>query len=93
MNGQQFSDFNFTAENGFGPGSYTLVDANQIMGDLGSVVTGTIAGFGASLSATDGNLVLMFVPEPSTLVLLGIGVIGLVVCRYRRSRARVRAAG
>ena len=35
LNGQQFSDFNFTWTAGFGPGSYDLIDAGSISGSLG----------------------------------------------------------
>ena len=35
LNGQQFSDFNFTALGGFGDGDYTLIDAGSTSGSLG----------------------------------------------------------
>ena len=35
LNGQNFSDFNFTALSGFGMGIYTLIDAGTISGNLG----------------------------------------------------------
>ena len=45
FNGQQFSDFHFAWTNGFGPGSYTLINANSITG-LAST-SGTIDGYPA----------------------------------------------
>ena len=79
LDGQQFSDFAFNAESGFGQGTYTLIDANLIQGSLGSDLTGMIGNYPASLSISGGNLLLtVAVPEPSTFVLLGIGVSGLL---------------
>ena len=43
LSGQQFSDFHFTWTGGFGPGTYTLVNAQSITG-LGSNTSGTIDG-------------------------------------------------
>jgi probable HAF family extracellular repeat protein/autotransporter-associated beta strand protein len=77
LNGQQFSDFNFTPLAGFGPGSYTLIDAGTVIGSLGSGTSGMIDGVPANIAVQGDNLVLTVVPEPGTLVLLGIG--GLVL--------------
>jgi autotransporter-associated beta strand protein len=77
LNGQQFSDFNFTPLAGFGRGTYTLIDAGSITGSLGSTTSGTIDGLQASLAVKGDNLVLNVVPEPSTLALLVAGAVGV----------------
>ena len=48
FNGQQFSDFHFAWTDGFGPGTYTLINANSITG-LAST-SGTIDGYPATLA-------------------------------------------
>jgi autotransporter-associated beta strand protein/T5SS/PEP-CTERM-associated repeat protein len=105
LNGQQFSDFAFTAMADFGPGTYLLIDAGAIQGSgLGPNPTGTINGLRATLAlggASGNELVLNVVPEPGTLSLLGVVGIGLLASiRRRKSRGRVsndpgdtRAAG
>jgi autotransporter-associated beta strand protein/YVTN family beta-propeller protein len=86
LNGQQFSDFNFTSLGGFGPGAYSLIDAGSISGSLGSGTSGTIDGYQASLAVQGNNLVLNVVPEPGTLALLAAGVIGLLGYSWRRQQ-------
>ena len=90
LDGQQFSDFNFTHLAGFGPGTYTLIDAQAIIGELGPSTSGAIGGYTATL-AVQGNsdLVLQVVPEPSTMALLIAAAAGLA--GYRRRR-RIRNA-
>ena len=51
-----------------------------VLNDL--TVVGSLAG-GGDL----GNVDLIYVPEPSTLVLLTLGLLGLVACRRRRVRS------
>jgi len=70
LNGQQFSDFNFTPLAAFGPGAYTLIDAGLISGSLGSGTSGVVNGLPASLAIQGNDLVLNVVPEPSSLLLL-----------------------
>ncbi len=82
LSGQQFSDFNFTALSGFGPGAYTLIDAGSISGSLGANTGGMIDGLTASLAISGNDLVLTVVPEPTTLARRR---------RKRRRRARIRA--
>ena len=65
FSGQQFSNFGFNWTNGFGPGTYTLVNAKSISG-LGSNLSGSIDGLPASLSVSNNNLMLTVVPEPGT---------------------------
>ena len=86
---QQFSEFNFTWSSNFGPGSYPLIDASdRVSGSLGAITSGTIDGYPATLAVQGNDLVLNVVPEPSTLVLLAAGAIGLVGYGLRRRAAR-----
>jgi autotransporter-associated beta strand protein len=89
--GQQFSDFNFTPLGGFGPGTYSLVDAGSISGSLGASTSGTIDGLPANLAVQGDNLVLKVspVPEPRTLALLVVGATLLSTPRVRRRATRV----
>jgi autotransporter-associated beta strand protein len=82
---QQFSDFNFTAFSNFGSGTYTLIDAYSITGSLGSVKSGWINGFSATLSLASGNLMLTVVPEPAVWISLLMGAAGMLAyARLRR---------
>jgi autotransporter-associated beta strand protein len=90
LNGQQFTDFTFSPTANFEPGSYDLIDFASSSGSLGASASGSIAGYPATLSMQDNDLVLNVVPEPSTLALLAAGVIGLAGYGWRRRRiARV----
>jgi hypothetical protein len=84
LNGQQFSDFNFTPLAGFAPGTYTLIDAGGIAGALGASTSGTIAGRDSTLALEGNDLVVTVVPEPSTLALLGLGLLGLMAWAWRQ---------
>ncbi|MGO9114367.1 MAG: PEP-CTERM sorting domain-containing protein, partial [Thermoguttaceae bacterium] len=86
LNGQQFSDFNFTWSANFGPGSYNLIDFGSSSGSLGATTSGTIDGYSAVLGVQGNDLVLTVVPEPSTLAMLGVGAIGLLGCWRRRKQ-------
>jgi autotransporter-associated beta strand protein len=86
LNGQQFSDFNFTPLGGFGVGQYTLIDAGSISGSLGVGTIGAINGLPASLAMHGNDLVLNVVPEPGTLVLLTAGAIALLCAVQTRRR-------
>ena len=89
FNGQGFSNFGFTWTGGFGPGTYTLVNAESISG-LGSNLSGSIDGLPATLSVhgsgNNQDLVLNVTPEPSTFAMLAAGAIGLVGYGWRRRR-------
>jgi len=87
FSGQQFSNFGFTPLAGFGPGTYTLVNAQSISG-LGSNLSGSIDGLAATLAVQGNEVVLNVVPEPTTLVLLGNGLAGLAVFRFARRKKR-----
>jgi hypothetical protein len=68
----------------FGPGTYDLIEAGSISGSLSASTSGTIDGYPASLAISGNDLVLTVVPEPSTLALLGIGVVGVLRYGWRR---------
>jgi len=86
LNGQQFDDFTFTALEGFGVGVYTLIDAGSVSGALGENLSGTVGGLTGTLAIVGGDLVLNVVPEPNTMVLMTIGVIGLLAYAWRRRK-------
>jgi autotransporter-associated beta strand protein len=81
---QQFGNFNFTTRGGFGEGTYMLIDAGSISGSLGNDLSGTIDGLPATLVVQGNDLELNVTPEPSTLTLLGAGVLGLIGCGWHR---------
>jgi autotransporter-associated beta strand protein len=58
LNGQQFSDFTFAEQGGFGPGTYTLIDAGSVNGTLGVTTSGVVGVYAAQLSVSGGDLVL-----------------------------------
>jgi hypothetical protein len=88
LNGQDFSDFHFTAFDGFGVGTYTLIDARTISGSLStSNLSGMIgSGFRGTLSVAGNDLVLttVAVPEPGTLALLVAAGAAFVGWRRRK---------
>jgi hypothetical protein len=84
LNGQQFSDFNFTPLDGFEPGAYPLIDAGSINGSLGANTSGMIDGLPATLAISGNDLVLTVVPEPGTLALFGASAVGLLGYRVLR---------
>ncbi len=92
LNGQQFSDFNFTPLAGFGRGTYTLIDALSISGSLGPISSGTVGGYPANLGIQGGDLVLNVVPEPGTIGILAIAAFGLLCWGLRKQFGRSRGA-
>jgi autotransporter-associated beta strand protein len=88
LNGQDFSTIGFSPQAGFGPGTYTLIDAGNIAGTgLGGTKVSTINGLTATLAigGSDGkDLVLTVVPEPSTIALLACGAVGLLGYALRK---------
>ena len=87
LNNQQFSDFNFTPLAGFGQGTYTLIVAGSVSGNLASN-SGMVGGYAATLAVQGNDLVLNVVPEPCTLVLLAAGTLGLLGYGLRRKAVR-----
>jgi autotransporter-associated beta strand protein len=92
LNGQQFSDFTFTPREGFGPGTYTLIDSGKIQGGLGPNLSGTINGLPAKLAVVGNDVDLTVVPEPGTLALLATAGVAVAVCISRRRRTRMGQA-
>ena len=66
---------------GFCAGDYALIDAGSINGSLGSGTSGMIDGLPATLVIEGDDLVLKVVPEPSTLALLGTGMVARIRIR------------
>jgi hypothetical protein len=81
--GFDLADFSFRDNGGFGPGTYLLFDTNtDILGSLGASSSGSLFGLQASLAFANGtngrdDLILVVVPEPSSLVALfgGLGML------------------
>ena len=76
------SDFKSTPDNNFGSISFGSVAKRNLsygflLDDL--TVTGTLVD-GSPL----GDVTLTYIPEPSTLILLGLGTIGLLAFPRRR---------
>lgn len=81
-----FDDFNFVTIAGFGPGIYSLLSANSIIGSLAGAesLSGELDGFEAILSINDNNLLLTVIPEPKTMGLLAaMAAFILAACRRR----------
>jgi autotransporter-associated beta strand protein len=87
----EFGDFSFMSA-GTGLGAYTLFETSQpILGSLGATTAGTVGGVSAYLSLSDDgtDLVLNMVPEPSSLVLLGLAMAGMLLGVRRARSARL----
>ena len=84
LNGQQFSDFNFTPLAGFEPGEYTLIGAGSINGTLGANTSGTVDGLMATIAIDGNNVVLTVVPEPPSIALVLAAAAGVIAWSWRR---------
>lgn len=83
----EFDDFTFT-DAGITLGTYTLFATSApITGTLGSMLTGTIGGYQATLSLAnnDHDIILTVIPEPSVALLTGLALTALTI-RLRRRR-------
>lgn len=87
LNGQQFSDFAFTTQAGFGKGTYVLFDAGTIDGSLASSgLSGTVGGLGATLGIVGNDVILTVVPEPSAIMLLAASLVSLLAYAWRKRK-------
>lgn len=80
-----FTDFSFSTVSGFGAGTYTLFGgASSLAGTLGSGLSGTVGGMGATISLSNFDVILTVVPEPETWGLLTFGLMVVLFLRRRR---------
>ena len=81
---------NLTALAGFGAGRYDLIDYTGVLTDhgldLGTLPNGYTYAIDTSLAGQVDLVVTNNVPEPSTWVLLGVGVVGLGIVTLRCRR-------
>ncbi len=82
-----FSNFHFGHTSNFAPGVYDLIQSTTTLpGDvlLNGSTSGSIDGMPANLTVSGNDLLLTVVPEPGTLALLGVAVVGLISYGWRR---------
>ncbi len=78
-------DFDFTFLGGFGPGTFTLISAVDLIGSLAAGnLSGELNGYDAILSRSGDDLILTVIPEPGILTLVfAIGAAAVIVLRRR----------
>jgi hypothetical protein len=92
LSDNQISDFNFTESDDFVAGTYLLLDADTIDGNLGDDTSEMIEGRQATLQMQGNDLILVVAPEPNTLTLLAVGGIAYFGYRLRRRRKTALAS-
>jgi fibronectin-binding autotransporter adhesin len=88
LTGTGINTFTLNNLTGFGVGNYTLIDYGTLADGTSlsnfALSSPTLAGFDLSLVDNGSAIILKVVPEPSTLVLAGLGLMAFAGVRLRR---------
>ena len=88
-----FSNFNFAYTSNFGPGVYDLIQSNSPLDNvLDGGTGGSVDGYAANLALSGNDVVLVVVPEPSTLALLAAAAVGLLAWNQPQTKMVSRQA-